>query len=52
MEIILKEQELKQLLEEIIFKIFTEKREMLKEIIEEVIEDIALSKAIEEGRKK
>ena len=52
MEIILKEQELKQLLEEIIFKIFTEKREMLKEIIEEVIEDIALSKAIEERRKK
>ena len=52
MEIILKEQELKQLLEEIIFKIFIEKREMLKEIIEEVIEDIALSKAIEEGRKK
>jgi len=51
MEIILKEQELKQLLEEIIFKLFTEKREIFKEIIEEVIEDIALSKAIEEGRK-
>ena len=51
MEIILKEQELKQLLEEIIFKLFTEKREFLKEILTEVIEDIALSKAIEEGRK-
>ncbi|AMM41284.1 hypothetical protein HS1_001485 [Candidatus Desulfofervidus auxilii] len=51
MEIILKEQELKQLLEEIIFKLFTEKREFFKEIVEEVIEDIALSKAIEEGRK-
>ena len=51
MEIILKEHELKQLLEEIIFKLFTEKREILKEILTEVIEDIALSKAIEEGRK-
>ncbi len=51
MEIILKDQELKQLLEEIIFKLFTEKQEILKEIIEEVIEDIALSKAIEEGKK-
>ena len=51
MEIILKEEELKQLLEEIIFKLFTEKREIFKEIVEEVIEDIALSKAIEEGRK-
>ncbi len=51
MEIILKEQEIKQLLEEVIFKLFTEKREIFKEIVEEVIEDIALSKAIEEGRK-
>ena len=51
MEIVLKEQELKQLLEEIIFKLFTEKREILKEILTEVIEDIALSKAIEEGRR-
>ncbi len=51
METILKEQELKQLLEEIIFKLFTEKREIFKEIVEEVIEDIALSKAIEEERK-
>ena len=42
---------LKQLLEEIIFKLFTEKREIFKKIIEEIIEDIALSKAIEEGRK-
>ena len=51
MEIILKEQELKQLLEEIIFKIFIEKREMLKEIIEEVIEDIALSKLLKREEK-
>jgi len=51
MEIISKEQELRELLEETIFKLFTEKRENFKEIIEEVIEDIALSKAIEEGRK-
>jgi hypothetical protein len=51
MEIILKDQEIKRLLEEVILKLFTEKREILKEILEEVIEDIALSKAIEEGRK-
>jgi len=38
-------------LEEVLLKIMTEKRELFKEIMEEVIEDIALSKAIEEGRK-
>ena len=51
MEIILKDQEIRQILEEILLKLITEKREIFKEILEEVIEDIALSKAIEEGRK-
>jgi len=51
MEIILKDQDIKELLEEIIYKIFMEKPEILKEVVLEVIEDIALSKAIKEGRK-
>jgi len=51
MEIILKDQEIKAILEEIILKLLTEKRELFKEILEEVMEDLALSKAIEEGRK-
>jgi len=32
-------------------RMMIEKRELFKEIVEEVIEDIALSKAIEEGRR-
>ena len=51
MEIILKDQELKSILEDVLLKIMTERRELFKEILEEVIEDIALSKAIDEGRK-
>jgi len=51
MEIILKDQELKKILEEVLLKIMTEKKELFKEILEEVIEDIALSRAIEEGSK-
>ena len=51
MEIILKDHELKSILEDVLLKIMTERRELFKEILEEVIEDIALSKAIDEGRK-
>ncbi len=51
MEITLKDQELKALLEEVLLKIMKERRELFKEILEEVIEDIALSRAIEEGKK-
>jgi hypothetical protein len=51
MEITLKDQELKAILEEVLLKIMMEKRELFKEIVEEVIEDVALSKAIDEGRK-
>ena len=51
MEIILKDQELKAILEEVLLKIVMEKRELFKEIMEEIIEDVALTKAIEEGRK-
>ena len=51
MEITLKDQEVKTILEEILLKIIIEKRELFKEILEEIIEDVALSKAIEEGRK-
>ena len=51
MEITLKDQELKALLEEVLLKIMKERRELFKEILEEVIEDIALSRAIEERRK-
>ena len=51
MEIIIKEDEIKSMLEDIIFKLFQEKKEIFRDIVEEVIEDIALCKAIEDGRK-
>ncbi len=51
MEIIIKDHEFRSVLEEVLLKIIKEKQELFKEILEEVIEDIALSKAIEEGRK-
>ena len=51
MEIILNDQKFKVVLEEVLLKIIQNKPELFKEILEEVIEDIALSKAIEEGRK-
>ena len=51
MEITVKDEELKAILEEILLKIMMEKRELFKEILEEVIEDVALSRAIEEGKK-
>ncbi|WP_297056726.1 hypothetical protein [Thermosulfurimonas sp.] len=51
MEIILKDQEIRPLLEEILCKLLLEKKDLLKEVITEVIEDVALSRAIAEGRK-
>lgn len=51
MEIILKDQKVKDIMEEILLRIITEKKDLFKEILEEVIEDIALSRAIEEGSK-
>ncbi|GAB6160900.1 hypothetical protein JCM12298_00590 [Desulfothermus naphthae] len=51
MEIIIKEDEIKSMLEDIVFKLFQEKKEIFRDIVEEVIEDIALCKAIEDGRK-
>ena len=51
MEIIIKEEEMKSMLEEIVFKLFQEKRELFRDIVEEVLEDMALCKAIEDGRK-
>ena len=51
MEIIIKEEEMKSMLEEIVFKLFQEKRELFRDIVEEVLEDMALCKAIEEGRR-
>ena len=51
MEITIKEEEMKSMLEEIVFKLFQEKRELFHNIVEEVLEDMALSKAIEEGRR-
>ena len=51
MEIIIKEDEIKSMLEDIVFKLFQEKKEIFRDIVEEVMEDIALCKAIEEGRK-
>jgi len=51
MEIIIKEDEIKSMLEDIIFKLFQEKKEIFRDIVEEVMEDIALCKAIEDGRK-
>ncbi|SDN39708.1 hypothetical protein SAMN04488516_1025 [Desulfonauticus submarinus] len=51
MEIIIKEDEIKSMLEDIIFKLFQEKKEIFRDIVEEIMEDIALCKAIEDGRK-
>ena len=51
MEIIIKEDEIKSMLEDIVFKLFQEKKEIFRDIVEEVMEDIALCEAIEEGRK-
>ena len=51
MEITIKEEEMKSMLEEIVFKLFQEKRELFRDIVEEVLEDMALCKAIEDGRK-
>lgn len=51
MEIIIKEDEIKSMLEDIVFKLFQEKKEIFRDIVEEVMEDIALCKAIEDGRK-
>ncbi len=51
MEITLKEEQIKTMLEEIIFNLFQERKDIFREIIEDVIEDIGLTRAIEEGRK-
>ncbi len=51
MEIIIKEDEIKSMLEDIVFKLFQERKELVRDIVEEVMEDIALCKAIEDGRK-
>ncbi|WP_461833947.1 hypothetical protein [Desulfothermus sp.] len=51
MHIIIKKDEIKSMLEDIVFKLFQEKKEIFRDIVEEVIEDIALCKAIEDGRK-
>ena len=46
-----KKDEIKSMLEDIVFKLFQEKKEIFRDIVKEVIEDIALCKAIEDGRK-
>ncbi len=44
------DEKLKNLLKEAFLEILMEKREFFREIFEEVLEDIALGKAIEQGR--
>ena len=39
------------IIEEIVFKLFQEKRDLFRDIVEQVLEDMALCKAIEEGRR-
>ncbi len=51
MEIILKEDQIKALLEEIFLKLLKERKEIFYEIFEDLIEEIALAKAIQEGRR-
>ncbi len=51
MQITLQENQIKSMLEEIIFKLFQERKDIFREIIEEIIEDIGLTEAIKEGRK-
>ncbi len=48
---IIKDDEIKSILEDIVFKLFQDNKEIFRDIVEEVIEDIALCKAIEDGRK-
>ena len=50
-EIILRDQEIKELLEEIFLRIIEKRPDLLKEILSEVLEDVAMANAIEEGRK-
>ena len=50
MEVTLSEEQIKDMLEEVVLKLLVDNKDMFREIIEEVIEDLALSKAIEEGK--
>jgi len=50
MEVTLSEEQIKDMLEEVVLKLLVDNKDMFREIIEEIIEDIALSKAIEEGK--
>jgi hypothetical protein len=43
-------QELKPLLKELLYELLMQERDLLKELIYEVIEDVALAKAIAEGK--
>ncbi len=51
METTLNEEQIRRIMKDVIFELLTTKRDLFKEILEEVIEDIALGRAIEEGRK-
>ena len=44
-------EQLKGLIKEALIEIIDERREMLRDLFEEVLEEIALSRAIEEGRR-
>ncbi len=50
MDVTIKDDEIKNMLEDIVFELLHKRKDFLKEIIIEVIEDMALCKAIDEGR--
>ncbi len=50
-EITMKDGEIREILEEVLLKLLKERPEILRDALEQVIEDMALARAIEEGRK-
>ncbi len=51
MKVEIDERKLKELLEDILVKMFEERREEIYEVFLEVIEDVGLANAIREGRR-
>ena len=51
MDIRIEDNEIKEIIEDALYRLIMEQQDLFKEIIEDVIEDIALTNAIREGRK-
>ena len=51
MDIRIEDKEIKEIIEDALYKLIVERQDLFKEIIEDIIEDIAMTNAIREGRK-